>query len=124
MTKFELSLGNQDLLAKEEYLIKTMRQVEKELLEHQFEFQIESQEIQEKLTEAIGQLEGFLGLLERRNVERLFHMLYRIDIPEAMIADYGEKHPGLSWYRIVSEVIFLRCLQKIILREQFGTKKN
>ncbi len=123
MTNFELSFGNRELLEKEEYLTKTLRQVEKELLEHQFEFQIESLDIREKLNESLSQLEGFLALLERRNVERLYHLLYRIDISEAMIADYGEKHSNLEWYRIVSEVIFLRCLQKIILREQFGSKK-
>ncbi len=123
MNLFELRLSNQELFYKEEYLIKTMLQVEKELMEHQFEFDIESEDIREKLPEAVGQLEGFLGLLERRNVERLFHLLYRIDISEKMIADYGEKHSDLNWYRIVSEVIFLRCLQKILLREQFGSKK-
>lgn len=123
MTDFKLNLADRELLEKKDYLERTIVQVEKELLEHQFEFDIESEKIQDKLLEAVSQLEGFLALLERRNVERLYHLLYRIDISEKMIADYGEKQPGQEWYRIVSEVIFLRCLQKILLREQFGPKK-
>ena len=48
-------------------------------------------------------------------------LLYRIDVSEAMIRTYRERHPTLNFEELITELIIKRTLQKVILKKRFSS---
>jgi len=56
----------------------------------------------------------------RQPVHQVNALLYRIDISETQLKQYGNKYPQLPYEELLAELIVKRVLQKVILKRNFS----
>ena len=54
------------------------------------------------------------------NSQKIFSLLYRIDISEAQLKTELQKHKEQTTEEIITLLIIKRCLQKVVLRKLFS----
>jgi hypothetical protein len=55
------------------------------------------------------------------NSQKIFSLLYRIDISEAQLKTELQKNKEQTSEEIISHLIIKRCLQKVVLRKLFSS---
>lgn len=62
------------------------------------------------------QTRDHIGELLRNNNQKLYALLYQIDLSNAAILKASEEHPELTLPEVITELVIHRELKKIILR--------
>ena len=57
------------------------------------------------------------------NSQKIFSLLYRIDISEFQLKNEAQKHPEQTTEEIITTLIIKRCLQKVVLRKLFSANE-
>lgn len=52
----------------------------------------------------------------------LSSLLYRIDLSERQIGDYGRRFPQKTFGNLIAELVIRRILQKVVLKKRFSAK--
>ncbi len=56
--------------------------------------------------------------------QKIFSLLYRIDISEAQLKNESQKNKEQTSEEIITHLIIKRCLQKVVLRKLYSTNNN
>lgn len=62
---------------------------------------------------------GHVRKMLHQNYERLLNLLYRIDVPEAKVAEALSEYPPNEAPEALADMIIERQLQKVITRQQY-----
>ncbi len=79
---------------------------------------------QEKYAELFKQLEEYLNAHFSKNTERLYPILYRIDILEKDIQYAINQQGDFNFIAIITEQIILKELQKVLIRRHYKGKAD
>ena len=58
------------------------------------------------------------------NSQKIFSLLYRIDISETQLKNESQKNSGQTSEEIITHLIIKRCLQKVVLRKLYSANNN
>jgi|SRR5690606_20316664 len=107
----EQDISNKDLVSK------TIEQVNKDFGD--VELQLESVPVSENyFYDLVTDLSYTIDALLEKNPEKLFSLLYRIDLPEGLAHQMlASDNPHYN----LSEIILKRELQKVVLRQRFSS---
>jgi len=123
MVKGELSKQLQDLKVhylNERFMADTIAQLKKDLNNSGLDLQEESEDA-DTIRSA---LEDLVEQLLEHGTERLFALLYRIDIPENEIATYlAPDHSGRP-SEMIAQAILDRELKKVVIRDYLATRSE
>jgi len=72
----------------------------------------------------LQELNGLIGPLFEGNSQKLFSLLYRIDISEKDLSVAGLELKDYSHSEIISHVIIVRELRKILIREYYNNESS
>lgn len=60
-----------------------------------------------------------IGVLLKNNNQKLYALLYQIDLSNASIIKASEEHPEFTLPEVITELVIHRELKKVILRNYF-----
>lgn len=72
-------------------------------------------------TQLCQQILPHIKQLIKSDYQKLFALLYRVDISEAQINSGHKNNADKSFEEIITDLIIKRCLQKVVLRKLFST---
>jgi len=55
------------------------------------------------------------------NSQKIYSLLYRIDVSETQLKNESQKHKEQTPEEIITHVMIKRCLQKVVLRKLYST---
>ncbi len=58
------------------------------------------------------------------NSQKIFSLLYRVDISEAQFKNESQKNSEQTSEEIITHLIIKRCLQKVVLRKLYSNNNN
>lgn len=102
-----------------EILNQTAQQIKKDLGFFQLEIILKGNK-QNAYEELYTQIYPHIKSLSSGNLEKLFSLLYRVDISEKQISTEQQNSKHLSFEEVITHLIIKRCLQKVILRKLFS----
>jgi hypothetical protein len=71
-------------------------------------------------TQLYNQILPHISKLLKDKYEKLFSLLYRIDISEKQLKAEQEQNKELPFEQIITGLIIKRCLQKVVLRKLYS----
>ena len=113
----------QNLPDKKEIIIEMIAQIKKDfaMFSENIEF---TETAQEKYANLFGQLEAYLNKHFSKNTERLYPILYRIDILEKDISFAINQQGEYNFIALITEQIILKELQKVLIRRHYKGKAD
>ena len=111
----------QNLPDKKEIIIEMIAQIKKDfaMFSENIEF---NENAQEKYANLFSQLEAYLKKHFSKNTERLYPILYRIDILEKDIQYAINQQSDYNFIALITEQIILKELQKVLIRRHYKGK--
>ena len=67
-----------------------------------------------------GQIKPILKNLIDADYQKLYALLYRVDISELQVKKELQSNPEKSYEEILTDLFIKRCLQKVVLRKLFS----
>jgi hypothetical protein len=78
----------------------------------------------DKLPQDLDLLKNLIAeVIPFSNQHSLSALLYRVDISEQQLRNYGKKNVDMTFNEIVTELIIKRVLQKVILKRTYSSDK-
>jgi len=73
--------------------------------------------------ELFNQVEPFMDKMLTRDRQKLFALLYRIDLSEIQIEKATKQNPSTSFPHLITDLILKRELQKVVIRNHYKINK-
>ncbi len=100
-------------------LNQTAEQIKKDLGFFQLEIILVGN-MQNAYEELYSRIYPHIKQLSSNNLEKLFSLLYRVDVSEKQINTEQQNSKLLAFEEVITHLIIKRCLQKVILRKLFS----
>ena len=110
----------QPYLQNTEILRQTAEQVKKDFAFFDIEILFENNH-QNAYNQLFEQVFPHIKKLLSSNSQKIFSLLYRIDISEAQLKNESQKNREQTSEEIITHLIIKRCLQKVVLRKLYSS---
>lgn len=107
-----------DFLNKEDIVRETVEQIIKDFENFGLEINF-SGNLDNVYQELHGQVAAMIEVLSTGSSERLYSLLYRIDISDQSIIQAAQEFPGYNHVEVIAHQIIFRDLQKVLTRRYF-----